>query len=353
MERVAVEPLPELEAFLPRWRALVEKEAAAERESGFGGARDWLHEVTARLEGAEGLARIARKSRKDDDYRVWCSGLAAAGDWKGALAAFEEAAERVRDEDYVRARYLDGAAAAAERLGRVDVVAFRERAWRTAPTMARLTRWLASADTGAAVRKRAMAALVACPAKSARQRALLCVLTDDLAGVAALLAAAPGLGWSSEEHPGHLLFPLFAAVLSGEKKRVQALRMPWGLPDYPAFGDADEYAGGDDASDDAGSRPPRDDQSLGRLLVLAGVGGVEPKVRAALLAAMRKAAERRVDGLTANKRSSHYHHAAGLVAAIVACDPSPETAGWVAGLRERYRRFPAMRGALDLQVPKG
>lgn len=198
-----------------------------------------------------------------------------------------------------------------------------------------------------------MAALTACPAPAKRQRGLLDVLTDDLAGAAKLLASAPGLGWSSEEHSGHLLFPLFAAVLAGDKSRIQALRMPWGIPDYPAFGDVDEYVGGDDASSESETRLDRDEPSLGRLLVLAGVDGVEPSVRATLLTAMRKAAERRVDGLTGVKRSRHYDHAAELVAAVVECDPSPETAGWVVSLREAYRRFPSMRGALDRRVRRG
>ena len=61
MERVAVEPLPEFAAFLGQWRGLLEERTARERKSAWGTAGDrWLREVVARLEGADGLARVAR-----------------------------------------------------------------------------------------------------------------------------------------------------------------------------------------------------------------------------------------------------------------------------------------------------
>jgi hypothetical protein len=66
-----------------------------------------------------------------------------------------------------------------------------------------------------------------------------------------------------------------------------------------------------------------------------------------MLAAMRKAAESRLAGVTDQKRRRHYGHAAELVAVCVACDPSPPTAGWVASIRTEYRRFPALRDELD------
>jgi hypothetical protein len=64
-------------------------------------------------------------------------------------------------------------------------------------------------------------------------------------------------------------------------------------------------------------------------------------------AAMRKAAARRLAGVTEQKRRSHYGHAADLVAACVGCDPSGETARWVVPLRAEYRRLPALRAELD------
>jgi hypothetical protein len=66
MEGVAVEPLPGLDEFLPRWRDLVEKEAArGATRSGWDSDEDrWLREVVRRLEGADGLAAHARATRR-------------------------------------------------------------------------------------------------------------------------------------------------------------------------------------------------------------------------------------------------------------------------------------------------
>ena len=67
---------------------------------------------------------------------------------------------------------------------------------------------------------------------------------------------------------------------------------------------------------------------------------------------LKKAAERRLDGLTREQKRRHYGHAAELVAAVVASDPSPATAGWAASIREAYRRYPALCRALDRPVGK-
>lgn len=45
------------------------------------------------------------------------------------------------------------------------------------------------------------------------QLGLLRLLAGDIRAAADLLSQAPGLGWSSEEHPGHVLFPSFALLL--------------------------------------------------------------------------------------------------------------------------------------------
>ena len=98
----------------------------------------WLREVVQRLEGSDGLAKIARSTRRADDLRAWCKSLVDAGDWKAALAAFEEAAGHVADKDYARGELLDGVALAAQSLGRKDLSGWLERAWRAGPSMVRL-----------------------------------------------------------------------------------------------------------------------------------------------------------------------------------------------------------------------
>lgn len=84
------------------------------------------------------------------------------------------------------------------------------------------------------------------------------------------------------------------------------------------------------------------------LLELAGVDDVcDAASQTVVLAAMKKAAERRVAGVTEQKRRRHYAHAAELVATCVACDASGKSARWAAALKADYRRFRALRDALD------
>lgn len=341
MEQAAVEPLPELDAFLLMWRALIGHKSAEARKTAFDTEDDrWLREVVQRLEGSEGLAQVARATRRAEDLRAWCGSLVDAGDWKAALPAFEEAAGLLTEQGYARGELLDGAALAAQQLERGDLAKWLERAWRSAPSLVRLRRWLGGPGSKATLRKRAGQALQACPQAAARQRAFLHVLQGEFEQAATLLAAAPGLGWSRGEHPGHLLFPMFAAFLDVKRKPGSASAA---LRSYPTM-DLEElgWMTGD------GAEPKLANPAVEQLLRTAGIGGIpSAAARSAVLIALRTAAERRLAGVTKQKRRSHYGHAADLVAACVACDPSPETARWAASLTTEYRRFSALRAQLD------
>ena len=341
MERVAVEPLPAIQDFLLRWRALIASKPAGKRTSDWDSEEDrWLREVVQRLEGAEGMAKVARSTKRAADLRAWCKSLAAAGDWHAALRAFAEAAELVTDKDCARGEFLDGAALAAQSLERKDLPAHLERAWRAGPSMSRLRRWLGSSSTKAALGKRVCEALEACPKQAARQRALLHVLSHDFATAAKLLASAPGLGWSNGEHPGHLLSPLFARLLGRSNK--------------PTRHDEDAMFHRGVALDDleamtADPKAPRlTTPEVDALLELTGVTSISDSAsRATVLAAMKKAAESRVAGVTEQKRRRRYGHAAELVATCVASDKTGETTRWALALQAEYKRFPALRDELD------
>lgn len=332
MERVAVEPLPELDAFLVQWRALLEERIARERNSNWDSDEDrWLREVVARMEGADGLARIARTTKRSEDLRAWCRVHAEALDWKAALAAYDEAAELVTDNAYARGEFLDGAVLSAQQLGRKDLPERLGRSWREAPSMARLRRWLGSSKTKKVLRQRAAEALEACPKQSHRQRALLHIVNHDFEAAAKLLANAPGLGWSSGDHPGHLLFPLFCTLLGGVELPTEGARDFDEASPMFAFGE-----------------PRLETPEIGMLLHQAGVtAATDSKTRAAVLEAMRKAAARRIEGVTGNKRRRHYGHAATLALACAQVDGSPEAASWLAAIRDEYRRYPALQRELD------
>jgi len=343
LERVAVEPLPDLETFLPEWRRLVAERPKPRGRRGWETNEDrWLREVVQRLEGAEGLAKVARSTRRPEDLRAWCRFLVESEDWKGALAAHDEAVRLLPRREHARGEFLDGAALAARQLGRKNLPSRLARAWVEAPSMLRLRRWLGAARTKAALRKRVRQALEAVPKKAHRQRALLHVLLADHGSAAKLLAAAPGLGWSEREHPGHLLFPLFQRLLGGERPAT-ALQAVRALDIEEA-----EWVSSDQ------EEPRLATPVIAELLEQAGVAGpLAGEARGGALEAMREAAEKRVVGVTTNKRRRHYGHAAQLVATCAALDSTPEATRWVSRIRADYRRYPALQRALDDRLGLG
>lgn len=341
MERASPHPLPGLDEFLPSWRALIERMGTAQRKGDWDTDQDlWMREVVRRLDGAAGLAQIARATKRADDLRAWCKYLVDERDWKAALLAFDEAAEIVADRDYKRSDFLDGAALAAQNLDRNDLPARLERAWRVGPTMQRLQRWLDSSISSAIFRKRVVEALDVCPKEAARQRALLHVLDRDFVAAAKLLATSSGLGWSGSEHPGHLLFPLFSRLLGGKEALArqstgEAIQVEASLDDIdPSLPLADE--------------PSLFTPKVATLIERAGVAEIrDAATRAVLLAAMQTAAESRLAGVTAHKRRRHYGHAVALVATCVALDGTDQAVRWAEALKMEYRRFPALREEFD------
>jgi hypothetical protein len=343
LERVAVEPLPGLDDFLPCWRAVVANAAAAERGRDWDTqAQRWLREVVRRMEGAGGLEKIARSTRRAGDLRAWCESVVDSGDWKAALAALEEAARLVKDDGHRRGEFLDGAALAAQQLGKKDLSPWFERAWRTAPSMLRLRRWLGSARGKATIRRRAADALAECPKHAHRQRAFLHVLHGDFGAAAKLLASAPGLGWSHSDHPGHLLFHVFLRLLGGgPAPSITGVA----LQGYRLDIDELELFTADRCEPRLAAPEAVD------IVRQSGIESItDGNARAGVMAAMRNAAERRVAGVTEQKRRRHYGHAAELVAACIACDQSPEAARWATTVRQAYRRFPALRAEFDKRL---
>jgi len=295
--------------------------------------------VIERTEGAEGLAELARVSKRANDLRAWCHALTAANDWEAAFAAYKEAADTVTSNAFARAGFLDGVALAAQMLERNDLHQHLERAWREVPTLLRLRRWLGSAKSGAVLRKRAQQALEACPKKTVRQLALLHVVLGDLKSAAAFLADAPGLGWSDTEHPGHLLFPLFQQLLGGVEQPIP------GEFEFVSSGewDVDQL----DWMADEQDEPQLDTPGVNEILQLGSIdNAVTGEVRTTMLNAMRKAAEKRVAGVIENKRRRHYGHAAQLVGICASLDVAGEKASWATAIRNAYRRYPAFQREL-------
>lgn len=344
MERTASVPLPELEAFLPAWldslRARPPTAAPGERNRG-----QWIREAALRAQGPAGLERVARESGKPEDLDAWGRELAARKEWPAVLDACGVALELVGDS-HRRGDFLDRAALAARELGLSDALDYLERAWRRAPSLARLLRWLGAGPSPAAVRLRAGTALRSCPERARRQLGLLHLVRGDPRAAAELLADAPGLGWSGDEHPGPLLFGAFTGLLAGDRMSRRAAEFTSALD-----GERGLRFEGLDSEDDP-EKPRLATPSVGEVLRLAGPATAGSAAdRRALFEAMRVAAGRRVEGVLGGKRRRHYGHAAALVAVCVevagAVGEEDSAAEWVRELRREYGRFSAFRSELD------
>jgi hypothetical protein len=167
------------------------------------------------------------------------------------------------------------------------------------------------------------------------------VVLDDVPGAAAILAKAPGLGWSDPHHPGHTLFPVLAGLLS--KGNVDKALL------------AELEATGHDLLDPFTEADGRSKPRLTTPSVIALVQRSRPATALtdahadAALDAMRVAAEKRVQGILEHSRRRQYGHAALLVASCVASAPKrrrAELSRWATSLREQHRRRHAFRTEL-------
>jgi hypothetical protein len=340
MEDVSAGVLSDLTAFLPLWVKRLQRFRPSKDEWETEHER-WLREAVFRADGVGGLERIARKTKRPQACLAWYEALADQGDWTAALKACDAAARMVRQSHW-RGELLDGAALAAQELGRSDLSKRLEAAWRAAPTMTRLLRWLAvDGDEHERIRVRAARFLARCPKTATRQIGLLRVLVGDVIGAAAVLKKSPGLGWSNPDHPGHTLFPLLAMLLSNGTiggAFVTELEAT-GRDPLESFAVPDEE-----------HKPSLRTPSIVVLIqsVRSSIALTDSD-RDAAIDAMRIAAEKRTEGILGNSRRQHYGHAALLVASCVACAPksrASELLRWATDLRLQYWRRHAFRQEL-------
>ena len=347
MEDVAAGTLPDLAAFLPLWATRLGRFRPAKDEWETDHER-WLREAVFRVDGVAGLERVARQTKRPHACLAWCEALADAGRWLEALRAYDAAVTLVGTSPW-RGQLLDGSALAAQQLGRSDVPRRLEAAWRGAPSLPRLLRWITSDGHSLAARRaKATKALTCCPKTAGRQLGLLRVLVGDLPAAADVLSKAPGLGWSSEDHPGHLMFPLLAVLLAnGTARKVSDTLLgeleSAGRDVLAAFSEEDGDA-------DADAKPRLAAPSIVALIHDARPGiKMADAHRAVAITALRVAAEKRVEGILGNSRRQHYGHAALLVASCLAFAPKgheAELSTWFMELRQQYRRRSAFRQEL-------
>jgi hypothetical protein len=343
MEGVSAGALPDLGAFLPQWVKHLARRRPPKDEWESDYER-WLREAVFRFEGVSGLERLARKTKRPQTCLAWCEALVDRGDWAGALHAYDDSAALV-GKSHWRGELLDGAALAAKQLNRSDVAERLATAWYAAPTLARLLRWLVTEDRRpTALRTKARKIVSRCPKTAGRQLGLLRLLAGDISAAADLLSQAPGLGWSSDEHPGHVLFPSFALLL--------AHRASKGVPEA-LLADLDSTCRDPLevlSSDDVGRRLKLSTPSIATLIkdATSTITFVEADL-GSMVDAMCVAAESRVEGILGRSRRRHYGHAAMLVASCVALAPAghgKDLSAWMMGLRQTYSRRHAFREEL-------
>jgi hypothetical protein len=84
------------------------------------------------------------------------------------------------------------------------------------------------------------------------------------------------------------------------------------------------------------------------LLELAKVRGPsDSETRAVVIRAMRKAAEKRTAGVTGKGRRRYYWHAASLATTCAEVDGTARGAKWLAAVRAKHRRYPALQREFD------
>ena len=354
LEQHAVEPLPDWDEFIKQWHKLLEElvsqKSTVKENLNYYYGDSWLHEIVLRTQGHAGLAALARSSKRIADLRAWCLALVADKNWQQAFSAYDEAAKIVRKNLHMPpphpsylydqeecgianayGDFLDGVALAAQELGRDDVAAYLERAWRDVPSMPRLCRWLASSETKKVLQTRVKAARNTCVQEEARQLALLLVLSGNFAKAAALLAAAPGLGWSGVDHPGHVLFPLFAKLLGGKPPADPPNRRSYRV---------------DRQTKHSLPTPQEND-----LYELAGVVAPATRTtRTTMAKAMRTAAQKRAALITAKQHRHFYPHVASLVASCAVLNDTTDNTDWVAAVRANYSRFSALQREFDFHL---
>ena len=107
MEGVSAGALPDLAAFLSRWVKHLGRRRPSKDEWESDHER-WLREAVLRLDGVNGLERLARKTKRPQTCLAWCEALVERGDWAGALHGYDDSVVLV-GKSHWRGELLDGA----------------------------------------------------------------------------------------------------------------------------------------------------------------------------------------------------------------------------------------------------
>ena len=375
-------PLPDRDRFLARWRDRLLAEVRKRRRAGERGtdAGALLLEAVALRDGAAGLGAFARQHGRllPPAWREWVQALAAACEPEAALAAAREAIGAL-ESGPVRAWACEFLAdAARRRKDREAVLGARREAFRSEPTIVRLSA-LCSATTPDRVSQLAAEDVVLVRERWSKGRrdpdpvvfgdgavregrrllALLYLLAGDPAAAVALVPKGEPRGWSNGEHPGAVVVPwLLVAGCGKEPPAGSSLAACWAEVDHCAspfaarevFAPAGELEG--PPPEDA-AKPAAKPLALTSAL-RAGMAALDAAARARLLEKSAELARARVEAIVSNKNRGAYDRAARLWSAVrdahVLAGRTDEGARLFGELRDRLSRHYRFRERLDLAV---
>lgn len=323
LEEAAVRPLEGFDDFIRGWTDELESRTAA----GFGDssfvwtpAEALLAEALERVDGLDGVARLARRSGELAHYRTWIVRLADQSQWSAALDVVEEADGGLSDP-FARATVLDAGSRFAHKIGDLRrSMSLAERAFTLAPKPGRLVRWLLVDDPEPArLRERLRSARDRAHLLTPRMRALVGALSAEVGEVAQMLDDSDEL-WDDEAHPGPVAYPaLLVAFYGGPKGTPIAANLC-----APFFGGRggqlglaldDGHRWASPANDwDGAATPLLGPPIVGALLELEGSGALAGDLEQ-VPRILRSAAARRAMSVLANKDRSMYESAALLAVA--------------------------------------
>ena len=356
-----VDPLPDLDAFLPGWidtllsnttyprppdrvRLLTE---AAMLQAGVDGLAD-LFRRPGPHQGGIGLARI--------------DALTAQGRLEEARAAAEEALDVAGASGPHRAQAADRLAELAGQQGDITAaVAARRRAWTSQPTRPRLLAMAAtSIDAGVLTETLAAEADAVSSAGGVAVDRLGCELLL-LAGrideaVAALTTSAP-LGWHNADHPGQVVLSVLWAAATGAAPAVDSGHLgrlyaaididPAALPSFE-----DWFSPSGDGLHTRYVEPAPAGPPLTELLTDAigrFVGDADARDKWLTIAGT--VADGRIDAIVSGKHRGAYARAAMLAyahaEALAGVGRDAQARTYLEGVRSRFPRHIAFRAAFD------
>ncbi len=290
LEKAAIRPLVGFDAFLVDWA----KATLEQAESSIGPANNSIvREAFERIEGTDGLARLARQSNDVGSYREWISRLTRAGQLHDALAAVAEGTSKLPDA-FGRAMLHDLAVVLHARLDHGgEMVAAARDGLLADPNVQRLAVFAGINEPSAAELAVRLQSLGRIPF-SRRMTALANALAGNKSALLEDLVGSDG-DWDNDDHPTIICFSALAVSVS-ERRATKAVSARLGRVFGAVEGDAVNVAlewRGFKAPTAPGFELPTPDLAplLARALRPANADDVVERVRSLRIAAATRTAD--------------------------------------------------------------